>query len=314
MIKRQYILSVLLLGFASFIIVYGFFLGKIFGKQNQNKNYTYKIPGTSTEFDMIYIPGGEFEMGSPKSEPGRDDDEDPVHKVKVSPFWIGKTEVTWDEYEYYAFRPVIEPRAVNIVEITRPSPSYEPYDHGWGRGKSPAMGISLYAAKKYCEWLSLKTGDYYRLPTEAEWEFACRAGSSTAYSFGSDAEELEEYAWFNKNGGRKTNKVGLKRPNAFGLYDMHGNVWEFCTGYYDANYYKTLKDKNITVDPQGPEEGIDPVIRGGSWNDPPLELRSANRKAVPVEWWDRDPMMPRGIWWFIDGQYVGFRVVRPVNR
>jgi formylglycine-generating enzyme required for sulfatase activity len=127
------------------------------------------------------------------------------------------------------------------------------------------MGISWHSAKKYCEWLSLKTGDFYRLPTEAEWEYACRAGSSTAYSFGNDTKDIEEYVWFDKNSGDRTNKVGLKRPNAFGLYDMHGNVWEFCLDYYDPNYYKTLKDE-ITINPKGPENGKVPVIRGGSWN------------------------------------------------
>jgi formylglycine-generating enzyme required for sulfatase activity len=174
------------------------------------------------------------------------------------------------------------------------------------------MGISWHSAKKYCEWLSLKTGDFYRLPTEAEWEYACRAGSSTAYSFGNDTKDIEEYVWFDKNSGDRTNKVGLKRPNAFGLYDMHGNVWEFCLDYYDPNYYKTLKDE-ITINPKGPENGKVPVIRGGSWNDPPSELRCANRKYVPSEWWERDPMLPRGIWWLVDGQYVGLRVVRPIN-
>jgi len=312
--KRKFILSFLFLGFISFIITCGYLLADTFGNKNQDKNYTCKIPGTSFEFDMIYISGGEFDIGSPESESGHEDDEDSIHRVKVDPFWIGRYEVTWDEYECYAFNYGLNPYSDKIEAVTKPSPSYEPYDHGWGRGKMPAMGISLHAAKKYCEWLSLKTGDYYRLPTEAEWEFACRAGSSTSYSFGSDVEELEKFAWFDKNSGGKTHKVGLKSPNAFGLYDMHGNVWEFCTGYYDANYYKTLKDKNITVDLQGSEEGITPVIRGGSWNDPPSELRSANRKAVPAEWWDRDPMMPRGIWWLIDGQYVGFRIVRPLNR
>jgi formylglycine-generating enzyme required for sulfatase activity len=93
---------------------------------------------------------------------------------------------------------------------------------------------------------------------------------------------------------------------------MHGNVWEFCLDYYDPNYYKTLKDE-ITINPKGPENGKVPVIRGGSWNDPPSELRCANRKYVPSEWWERDPMLPRGIWWLVDGQYVGLRVVRPIN-
>lgn len=176
------------------------------------------------------------------------------------------------------------------------------------------MGISLHAAKKYCEWLSLKTGEYYRLPTEAEWEFACRAGTKTVYSFGNDPKDLEKYSWFNKNSGGKTNKIGMKLPNPYGLYDMHENVSEYCTDYYDVSYYMKLKNNKIIVNPLDSEEEGDPLIKGGSWNDPPSEFRSANRKELPSEWWERDPMMPRGIWWLIDGQYVGFRVVHPVNR
>jgi len=307
--NRPYYISFLFLCFSSLAIAIGLFFVKTLG--DENKNYTCTIPGTSFQFDMVYIPGGEFDMGSPEDEIGLDEDESPVHRVKVVPFWIGKCEVTWDEFECYAFNYGINPYSNEIVSITRPSPSYEPYDHGWGRGKMPATGISLHAAKKYCEWLSLKTGDYYRLPTGAEWEFACRAGTKTAYSFGDDPKELEKYAWFNKNSGQKTNKVGIKLPNPYGLYDMHGNVWEYCTDYYDANYHK--KSENNKINQNGSEEERKPLIRGGSWNDPPSELRSANRKELPPEWWERDPMMPRGIWWLIDGQYVGLRVVRPEN-
>jgi len=306
---RPYVLTVLFLGFA---IICGLFIEKTLG--NKNKNYTCRIFGSSIEFDMIYIPGGEFDMGSPENEPGREKDEDPVHRVNVGPFWIGKTEVTWEEYECYAFNIGLEPNADKIEAVTKPSPAYEPYDHGWGRGKMPAMGISWHAAKIYCEWLSKKTGHTYRLPTEAEWEFACRAGSSTPYSFSSNPGELEKYGWFEKNSSGKTNKVGLKLPNAFGLFDMHGNVWEICSDYYDENYYKTFKDIKIADNPKGPEEALDPVIRGGCWNDPPAELRSANRKELPFEWWERDPQRPRGKWWLIDGQYVGFRVVRSVDK
>lgn len=302
----------LFLAFAILTVSFKLGIYRILGEENQNRNYKCVIPGTQIEFEMVYIPGGEFYMGSPENEFGRQDDERPIHKVKIDPFYIGKTEVTWDEYEHYAFENLIVSDPKEIVSITRPSASYEPYDHGWGRGKMPAMGISWHSAKKYCEWLSLKTGDFYRLPTEAEWEYACRAGSSTAYSFGNDTKDIEEYVWFDKNSGGRTNKVGLKRPNAFGLYDMHGNVWEFCLDYYDPNYYKTLKDE-ITINPKAPENGKVPVIRGGSWNDPPSELRCANRKYVPSEWWERDPMLPRGIWWLVDGQYVGLRVVRPIN-
>lgn len=297
-------------GFFLSIIVCGSFLIQTFGEDNKLKNYTCQIPGTSIKFDMIYIPGGEFDMGSPDDEPGRNPDEGPVHRVNVSPFWIGKTVVTWDEYECYAFKLDVDPNSKKITVVTRPSPSWEPYDHSWGREKNPAMGLSWYAAKKYCEWLSVKTGENYRLPTEAEWEFACRSGSSTMYPFGNDSEKIKDYAWFNKNSGGKTNLVGLKQPNAFGLYDMLGNVLEYCSDFYDPDYYKTFKDQKVSDNPQGPEDGLDAVIRGGCWNDPPSKLRCASRMELPFEWNERDPQRPRSEWWLIDGQYVGFRVVR----
>ncbi|MFC1562515.1 formylglycine-generating enzyme family protein [candidate division KSB1 bacterium] len=308
--KRPYVLTILFLGFSSLVIASGLLLANTSGKENQKeKNYTCKIPNSKIEFDMIYIPGGEFDMGSPEGEAGREADEGPVHRVRIDPFWMGKTEVTWDEYECYAFK-----LSEKIESVTRPSPAFEAYDHGFGRGKKPALGISLHAAEAYCEWLSTVTGDKYRIPTEAEWEYACRAGSSTPYSHGDNPKDLEKYGWFDKNSEEQSQKVGQKLPNGWGLHDMLGNAWEFCTDFYEADYYKTFKGNKVTVNPQGPEDGLDPVIRGGSWNDPPSELRSTNRKELPFEWWERDPQRPRGKWWLIDGQYVGFRVVRPVNK
>lgn len=309
--SRFNILTFLFIGIA---ISVSFYFWKLRGAEN-NKNYTCKISGSSVSFDMIYITGGEFEMGSPENEVGHKKDESPIHKVKVSPFWIGKCEVTWDEFECYAFRQDTgsSGKTISIDAVTRPSPSYEPYDHGWGRGKMPAMGISWYAAKQYCEWLSLKTGETYRLPTEAEWEFACRAGNTGKSLYVEDSKQLDQFSWFKDNSNGKTHQVGLKKPNAFGIFDMLGNVWELTQDFYDPDYYNTFKDVKIIVDPKGPKEGLDPVLKGGCWNDPPSELRFANRKELPFEWWERDPQRPRGMWWMIDGQYVGFRVVRQIN-
>lgn len=298
--------------FAILMIAFGFVIAKTSG--DETKNYTYKIPETDVTFEMVYIPGGEFCMGSPEDEQGRESDEGPVHKVKVNPFWMGKYEVTWDEFEIYSLKRDAALSSPEIQAVTRPSPSFEPYDHGWGRGKRPVMGVSLYAAQKYCEWLSAVTGNEYRLPTEAEWEFACRAGSKSPYFFCETAEKLGEYALFKENSEEKTQIIGQKQPNPYGLHDIIGNVWEFCQDYYDEIYYETFEDVEAAADnPKGPADGLDPVIRGGSWNDPPSELRSASRKELPFEWWERDPQRPRSQWWLIDGQYVGFRVVRSVK-
>src|SRR5262249_22977212 len=181
-------------------------------------SYTEEIPGTTVRFEMIAIPGGSFRMGSPDGETGRDGDEGPVRDVSVSPYFIGKTEVTWDEFEAFYLGQEKTPDGVDAV--TRPSPFYLSHDRGWGRGKRPACGISFHAAETYCEWLSKKTGRGYRLPTEAEWEYAARAGSSAA-----SPQPLGDFAWYKENSGGRTQEAAQKKPNAFGLFDMLGNVW-----------------------------------------------------------------------------------------
>jgi len=312
------------------------------GPETPPANYTAKIPGTDIEFEMIYVPGGEFIMGSPENEPGREPDEGPQRRVRVKPFWIGKTEVTWEMYEQYAFAEdstmldavtLASPKLSlswmrngwkwlrqrakiafneNLDAITRPTPYYDDFYHGMGRGKKPVIAVNWPGALAFCEYLSKKTGHHYRLPTEAEWEFACRAGSSSMYSFGDDVEKLGEYAWFEENSDWETHEVGLKKPNAFGIHDMHGNVWEFCVDYYDPDYFLKLKESGVNIDPRV-KRGVKPTVRGGSWDDPASQLRSANRMAQ-LDWWnERDPQRPRGKWWLVDGEVVGFRIVRPVE-
>lgn len=307
---------------------------------NKPENYIRTIPGTDISFEMIYLPGGEFDMGSSEDEPGHQADEGPVHRVRVNPLWIGKTEVTWKEYEQYAIMadsnildaislasPKINPEWLNrfakwvrqrtemfvydLDAITRPSPYYGAYDHGMGRRTKPAIGISWPGVKTYCEWLSKKTGENYRLPTEAEWEYAARAGGSTAYCFGDDPSELDDYGWYEENSDWETHKVGTSKPNAYGIYDMHGNVWEFCADAYDSTYYATLSRKKVAVDPlRKHSEGLRPVLRGGSWDDPDAELRSASRLEKQDWWNERDPQRPRGRWWLVDAGMAGFRLVR----
>ncbi|MBN2290273.1 MAG: formylglycine-generating enzyme family protein [Candidatus Glassbacteria bacterium] len=313
------------------------FAGKRFDRP---ENYTMTIPGTEISFEMVYLPGGEFGMGSPEDEPGREPDEGPVHRVKVSPFWICATEVTWEQYEQYAIipdstmldavtlaSPKINPEWIKrftkwvfqrtemfvceLDAITRPSPYYGAYDHGMGRRQKPAIGMSRLGAETFCQWLSKKTGEKYRLPTEAEWEYAARAGSPAAYCFGDDPSGLERYAWYEDNSDWETHKVGTGKPNDFGLYDMHGNVWEFCADAYDPDYYSLLSGKQVAADPlRKNSDDLKPVLRGGSWDDPPEALRSASRLEKQDWWNDRDPQRPRGRWWLVDANMVGFRVVR----
>jgi formylglycine-generating enzyme required for sulfatase activity len=223
----------------------------------------------SIGMQLALIPPGEFTMGSPDSDDMADDDEKPQHKVKITkPFYLGVHEVTQEQYE-------------KVMGEHR----------GWFKGASnPVETVSWHDAVEFCRKLPAKEGETYRLPTEAEWEYACRAGSTTRYSFGDDEESLGEYAWYIGNSEGKTHPVGEKKQNAWGLHDMHGNVWEWCQDWYDDAYYKT----SPTDDPSGQEKFSLRVLRGGSWDHDAGLCRAARRIAL----------RPLG-----RGSIMGFRVV-----
>jgi formylglycine-generating enzyme required for sulfatase activity len=243
--------------------------------------------------------------------------------VAIEPFWMGKCEVTWDEYEIWSFNLDIKLRTLHEKQptaldkladaVTRPTPPYTDMTFGMGKSGYPAICMTQLAAKKYCEWLSAKTGRYYRLPTEAEWEYACRAGTTTAYSFGDDPEQLDQYAWYFDNSRGKYQRVGQKKPNPWGLHDMHGNVAEWVLDAYDPNYYQQLAGQTTTR-PYNPPRSLYPrVVRGGSWDDDPPRLRSAARRGSDPSWKQQDPQLPQSIWYHTDATFVGFRVVRPLR-
>ncbi len=287
--------------------------------------YTNSIPGTKVPYVMIPIRGGEFVMGSPENEKGRKPDEAPPHKVKVAPFWMGICEVSWNEFELFMYpddekRLREEAAAAAYTDklsdaVTRPSKPYTEMSFGMGKDNFPAISMTQHGANKYCHWLSAKTGHFYRLPTEAEWEYACRAGTTTAYSFGDDASKLAEYGWFEDNGDFKYQKIGKKKPNPWGLYDMHGNVAEWCLDQYEPDYTKVMGAVGaVIVNPWNRATQPYPhVARGGSYDDPPDKLRSAARRASNKNWKMRDPQLPKSIWWLTDAQFVGFRLVRPLE-
>lgn len=287
------------------------------------KPYEQEISGTPIKFEMLPIPGGTFLMGSPDDEEGRSEDEGPQHEIKIEPFWMGKCEVTWDEYETWMFSLDIQRRKVNNIvptdndkladTIIRPTKPYTDMTFGMGKEGFPAICMTQWAAKNYCKWLSAKTGHYYRLPTEAEWEYACRAGTTTAYSFGDDPAELDEYAWYYDNSEDAYHPVGEKKPNPWGLHDIHGNVSEWVLDAYDAEYYSQFPKDAATLNPSLAPKGPYPhVVRGGSWDDDPERLRSAARRASEKSWKVQDPQIPQSIWYFTDALFVGFRVVRPL--
>lgn len=287
------------------------------------KPYKVTIPGSIVTFEMIPIAGGEFRMGSAESEPGRKADEGPQHKVKVEPFWMGKFEITWDEYELFQFpeeekkrrnRRKSPPTVHALADaVSRPTTPYVEMSFGMGKDGYPAISMTQHAANKYCEWLSATVGQYFRLPTEAEWEYAARAGTETVYSFGDDPSLLGEYAWYAENSDFKYQKVGTKKPNPWGLYDMHGNVVEWCLDQYAPEAYQqfvgaTAENPWIKATKPYPH-----AARGGGWDDNPAGLRSAARRGSNPSWKQQDPQLPKSIWYLTDAQFLGFRIIRPLK-
>jgi formylglycine-generating enzyme required for sulfatase activity len=300
-------------------------------KVERFENFKEMIPGTRVSFEMISQPGGAFNMGSPDDEPLRDADEGPVRKVTVSKFWIGRNEVTWDEYMAFfratASQGRTEGQVVSSKKVDAISGATPPWgapDQGWGKGARPAITMSWHAADVYCQWLSKVTGKKYRLPTEAEWEYACRGGTETPYFFEGNPKKLTSEGFlkkilkpdtsniasrvvYNLNSAAKTEEPSFVKENPFGLKNMPGNVAEFCSDFYSADYYKT---DSIRINPKGPAKGQEHVIRGGSFKSDARDLRSAARDFTKTKaWLVTDPQMPKSIWWYSDCIDVGFRVV-----
>ena len=231
--------------------------------------------------EMVTVPPGQFIMGSNDAWYN----EKPVHTVSIKSFTMGKYNVTFKEYDEFC-------------DATGRS---KPKDEGWGRGNRPVINVNWNDAKAYCQWLSDQTGKEYRLPSEAEWEYACRAGSTGKYcfgDFGDDENQLENYAWYLDNSGKKTHPVGEKKPNQFGLYDMHGNVWEWCEDSLHKNYNGAPTDGSIWSNDSDSELRVfeQRVLRGGSRINSSFGLRSAARDWCNLNTRDSD---------------IGFRLVTP---
>ena len=300
------------------------------------ENFTETIPGTTVSFDMKAIPGGTFAMGSPDDEPFRRDDEGPVKKVTVSPFFIGETEVTWDQYWAFYAETMSEGRTPpekvyannsnpEVDAISGPTPPFGIPDQGWGSGNRPAITMTHYAAETFCQWLSKKTGKKYRLPTEAEWEYATRGGTETPYFFAGDPKKLSDqgfwrkffdadttninrYVVYTKNSKNKTQEPSFVQANPFGLKNTLGNVMEYCSDWYAEDAYAKMPDG--VVDPKGPASGKEHVVRGGQFSDDAADLRSAARGHTEHDkWLKTDPQNPKSIWWYSDIRSIGFRVV-----
>ena len=236
-------------------------------RRTEDAGSTPDVKTTQSGLEMVAIGGGWFEMGSTKGS----DDESPVHKVWISPFWMDRYEVVQEQFKKFQF----------------PDPSH------FKNPKNPLDQMNWTDATMYCNERSLAEGlepcydeetwdcnfaaNGYSLPTEAEWEYACRAGTNSKYSFGSAIQELKAHVWFADNSSDKTHPVGQKQPNPWGLYDMHGNVSEWCNDFYFEDYYKQSSER----DPRGPPKGQERVLRGGAWNSSADSCRSTYRASDP---------------------------------
>lgn len=284
-------------------------------KSNDNfKPYDQGVPGSSLQFKMVPIPSGNFMMGSNEREKNRNSDEGPQKKVNISAFWMSAFEVSRDAFDVFYKDETVSQNDVADA-VTRPSPQYIDFSLGMGKeGGYPVNSLSQFAALMYCRWLYVKTGIFYRLPTEAEWEYACRAGNGSTYFFGDDVRELGKYGWYSDNSENKFHKSGDKLPNAWGLYDMLGNVSEWTLDHYDAKSLERLSTN--ATDPFAPvvNSKYPKVLKGGGYSDDAAHLRIASRIKSDPSWNKRDPQIPKSKWWLTEAPAVGFRIVRPVKQ
>ena len=292
------------------------------------KPYAEAITGTDVKFEMVPIPGGEFVMGSPAEEAKRSDDEGPQHPVKIAPFWMGKYEVTWDEYDQFAFSLDLKKKKRDGVDlasqpageqkadaVTRPTPPYADETFGFGRKGQPVICITHHAAMEYCRWLSAKTGKIYRLPTEAEWEYACRAGTKTRRTSSATTPRRSATmpgTWRTRRSpSRSARRSPTPGASTTSTATWRNGAWTITS----ADQYKQFPVDKPTPGPVVlPDAKEYPyVARGGSWDDDADRLRSAARKSSNPEWSVQDPQRPQSIWWHTDATFVGFRVVRPLS-
>lgn len=244
--------------------------------------FVENVPGSARPLTMLPIPAGKLNGLDAKGQ---------ATEQTIAGFWMSDTEVTWELFDVLVYEKdlkvpssTLPPDGVDAV--TRPTRPYISVDRGWGHEGWPAISISHASALSFCEWLSASTGRAWRLPTEAEWEYACRAGATGKWSWGDDPDDADDHAWYRNNAGRKTHRVATREANAFGLFDMHGNAAEWCAG----------------------GDGK-PLLAGGSYYDR-LDRLTCTYRRHPTEAWNAsDPNLPKSPWWLADAPFAGFRVV-----
>lgn len=288
-------------------------------KTNANKPqpfapYTEKLNSGAT-FEMLPVKEGSFTW--------KGKEEGDTLEVSLSPFWMGKAEVTWDAYDPFMNDEIPRQKDGQVLEfaraqitndldfLARPTPPYHPMTFGMPRDGHPAIGMTQHAANKFCQWISYQTGHFYRLPTEAEWEYACRAGSKSNFAWGDKPELAEQYAWFGGDAGSHYQKPGQKKPNTWGLVDMHGNALEWTLDQYVPNrraYFGKDTVHNPWIKATNPYPH---VAKGGHWKLNLEDISAASRIPSDPEWKKLDPQEPKSLWYFTNVQMLGFRIVRP---
>ncbi len=263
---------------------------------------TQEIPGTKVSFQLALVPGGSFQMGS----------EGQQRTIQLDSFWMGTTEVGYDQFIVFQQKQLDSDatahpnRPYTTDAISRPTPQYIDYTYGMGKSGFPVVSMTQQAALRYCLWLYTKTGVFYRLPTEAEWEFACRTGQL-------NPEELKEAAWFFDNSFEKYHELAQKKPNSLGMYDMLGNVAEWTLDFYDEEYLKNIQGDPAMNPWVEPTKRHSRTVKGGSYDSNAEECTCAYRKKSEPKWQARDPQIPKSKWWNPDSPFVGFRLVRPLK-
>lgn len=301
--------------------------------QRPDVNFVEKavpIPDTNQQIELVPVPGGTFMMGSEETYG--------THEVKVDPFWIGKYEITWNQYLHFFTQDVEDLRrdlykllydvdiddedidvedefleklrdeAIPADVLAIPSPSYGDLTAGMGTDNFPAVNVTQYAAMMFTKWLTVKTGEFFRLPTEAEWEYACRAATEEPVY---DRDEIDNYAWHRENTNRSYGQVGTLEPNALGIHDMLGNVAEWTLDQYHEDYIDRLEDEPAHNIWFKPEELYPRTARGSTWMDSPDAATCFARRGSSPDWKMNDPQLPKSLWWHTNAPFVGIRVVKP---
>lgn len=309
--------------FGNTVLIFLFLLGlSAFGQDHQK--YVQSISGSSLEITMVPIPAGTFTMGSVSGDADAKLDESPSRILEIPAFWMADAEITWELYKMYLNRTgqgIPESDSAQSAANTGNTVSINPdaisgatipyVDMSLGMGSGPGMpvgNVTRKAAAQFCKWLSAKTGHFYRLPTEAEWEYAARAGSTTPYFYGTDTDRLNDFAWYASNSGGTYHVIKTKQANPWGLFDILGNVDEWTMDAYAEKGYPLEIQSYVP-----PVKEYPGVLRGGSYKATAEALRVTARLASNPVWKQRDPQFPRSKWRFTDAPFAGFRVVRPVN-